>query len=86
MIPWLAVIVSGALLVILSYLAPPLAFCTAQITSILLQYELLVIRFFATVILPMPAVFGSAFAVALYYGILLLFAHYYAAPPSQKNY
>jgi ComEC/Rec2-related protein len=85
MIPWLAVIIFGALLVTFSYLAPPLAFCVAQITSVLLRYELFVIHFFAAITLPMPAVFGSAFAIALYYGVLILFAHYYAAPPAQKN-
>ncbi|MGD1003232.1 MAG: ComEC/Rec2 family competence protein [Minisyncoccia bacterium] len=86
MIPWLAVIIFGVALAIFSYVAPPLAFCAAQITSVLLQYELFIIHFFATVTLPMPAVFGSAFAIALYYGVLILFAHYYAAPSSQKNY
>lgn len=86
MIPWLAVIVFGALFLILSYVVPPLAFCAAQITSVLLQYELFIIHFFAVITLPMPAVFGSAFTIALYYGILIIFAHYYAAPPSQKNY
>jgi ComEC/Rec2-related protein len=86
MIPWLAVIIFGALLVIFSYIAPPIAFCMAQITSVLLQYELFIIHFFATITVPMPAMFGSAFAIALYYSILILFAHYYAAPPSQKNY
>jgi ComEC/Rec2-related protein len=85
MIPWLMVIVFGALLVIFSYVVPPLAFCVAQITSVLLQCELFIIHFFAVATVPMPAVFGSAFAIALYYGVLLLFAHYYAAPPSQKN-
>jgi ComEC/Rec2-related protein len=85
MIPWLAVIVFGALFVVFSYLASPLAFCVAQITSVLLQYELFIIHFFATIIVPMPAVFGSACAITLYYGILLLCAHYYAALPSQKN-
>ena len=86
MIPWLAVIIFGVALAIFSYVAPPLAFFAAQITSVLLQYELFIIHFFATVTLPMPAVFGSAFAIALYYGVLILFAHYYAAPSSQKNY
>jgi ComEC/Rec2-related protein len=86
MIPWLAVIIFGALLVVLSYIAPPLAFCAAQITGMLLQYELFVIHFFALITLPMPAVFHSTFAIAFYYGVLILFAHYYAAPSSQKNY
>jgi competence protein ComEC len=86
MIPWLMVIVFGALLVIFAYVAPPLAFCAAQIASVLLQYELFVIHFFAVVTVPIPAVFGSAFASALYYGVLLLFAYYYAASPSKKNY
>ena len=85
MIPWLMVIIFGALLMIFSYVAPPLAFCAAQITSVLLQYELFIIHFFATITVPMPAVFGSAFAIALYYGVLILFAHYYATPPAQKN-
>ncbi len=86
MIPWLAVMIFGALLVIFSYIAPPLAFCVAQITSVLLQYELFIIHFFAVVTTPVPAVFGSAGAIALYYGALILFAYYYAAPSSQKNY
>jgi hypothetical protein len=82
MIPWLAVIVFGTLFVVFSYVAPLLAFCAVQITSVLLQYELFIIHFFAAVIVPIPALFGSAFVIALYYGILILFAHYYAASPS----
>jgi ComEC/Rec2-related protein len=86
MVPWLAVIGFGALLVVFSYLAPPLVFYATQISSVLLWYELFIIHLFAVVVMPVPAVFGSAFVIALYYGILILFAYYYAAPPSQKNY
>jgi ComEC/Rec2-related protein len=86
MIPWFAIIVFGALLVMFSYVMPPLAFCATQITKVLLQYELFIIHFFAVITMPVPAVFGSAFAIVLYYGILLLFVHYYASPSSQKNY
>jgi ComEC/Rec2-related protein len=85
MIPWLAIIVFGAFLVVSLYIVPPFAFCVAQIVGVLLQYELFIIHLFAVITLPMPAVFGSAFAIALYYVVLILFAHYYAAPPSQKN-
>ncbi len=86
MIPWLAVIIFGVLLVMLSYIAPPLVFCAAQITSVLLQYELFIIHLFTVLTVPMPSVFGSTFAITLYYGVLLVFAYYYAEPPSQKNY
>ncbi len=87
MIQWLAVIVFGALLALFSFIAPPLAFVAAQIVGVLLQYELFIIRVFAAITLSMPAVFNSSVAVALYYGMLIVFAYYYAnaTPPSQKN-
>jgi len=84
MIPWLAVIVFGALFVAASFISSTLAFCAAQIVSILLRYELWVIHIFSIVTLQMPAVFGSMFVIALYYGTLIIFAHYYAAP-AQKD-
>jgi competence protein ComEC len=85
MIPWLAVIVLGALTAFFGFVAPALAFVAAQVVSVLLQYELFIIHIFAAMTIPMPVVFGSAFAVALYYGILIIFAHYYAAPPQENN-
>lgn len=84
MIPWAAVIAFGALAVALGYVASPLAFIATQLTHILLQYELFVIRVFSVIVLPMPAVFNSAFVTVFYFGTLILFAHYYAAP-SQKD-
>jgi len=85
MIPWLAVIVFGALVVLFDFVSPVLAFCTTQIVGVLLQYELFIIHFFTTFTIPMPAVFGSAFAIAIYFGILILFAYYYAAPSQENN-
>ena len=84
MIPWLAVIVFGALFVAASFISSALAFCAAQIVGILLRYELWVIHVFSVFTLEMPAVFGSSLVIALYYGILIIFAHYYAAP-AQKD-
>ncbi len=84
MIPWLAVIACGALVVLFGLISPYLAFFAVQIVNILLRYELFIIRFFAIFTIPIPAVFGSAFVIAIYYGILILFAYYYGAS-SQKN-
>lgn len=85
MIPWLAVLVSGILLVLFSCLAPPLTFCAAQMTGIVLRYELFIIHFFSACAVPLPPVFGSPLAISLYYGVLILFAHYYVAPSSEKS-
>ena len=85
MIPWLAVIAFGALMVLLGFIAPPLAFCAAQIVSVLLRYELFIIHLFATVTVNVPAVFGSTFAIVFYYGILIIFAYYYGAPSQENN-
>jgi ComEC/Rec2-related protein len=84
MIPWLAVIVFGAIAVLCSLLSPYLTFCAVRIVSALLQYELFIIHFFAMVTIPIPAMFGSAFVIALYYGALIIFSYYYASS-SQKN-
>jgi len=83
MIPWVAVIGFGALTALFGAVSPVLSFCVAQITSALLQYELFVIHLFAALAVETPAVFGSSYAIALYYGILIIVAYYYAAP-SQK--
>lgn len=85
MIPWLAVIIFGTLLVLFSVFSPVLTFCVTQIVSILLRYELFIIRIFAAFTILIPPIFGSAFAIALYYGVLIIFAHYYAAPPQKNN-
>ena len=85
MIPWLAVIAFGALTAFFGFAAPVLAFAVAQVVSMLLQYELFIIHIFATMAIPMPAVFGSVFAIALYYGILIIFAHYYATSSQENN-
>lgn len=84
MIPWVGVIGFGALAVVLGFISPPLAFLVSQITGILLQYELFIIHIFSVIVIPMPAIFGSAIAIILYYCALVLFTYYYA-PPSQKN-
>ena len=86
MIPWLAVIAFGALFVLASFVSPVLAFCIAQIVGIFLRYELFIIHLFSVITVNMPAVFGSAFVIALYYGILIIFAHYYYhAAATQKD-
>jgi competence protein ComEC len=85
MIPWLAVIAFGALFVLASFVSPALAFCAAQIVGIFLQYELFIIHIFSAITVYMPAVFGSASVIALYYGILIIFAHYYHGAAPQKD-
>ena len=85
MIPWLAVIAFGALAVALGFISSALAFIAVQIVSVLLQYELFVIHIFAAITVPMPAVFGSVAAIALYYGTVIIFAHYYGAPSQENN-
>jgi ComEC/Rec2-related protein len=84
MIPWLAVISFGGIMVLFGLASPYLAFCTERVVGILLEYELSIIHLFSVVTFPMPAIFGSGFAVTLYYGLLIIFAHHYASP-SQKN-
>ncbi|HUC01721.1 MAG TPA: ComEC/Rec2 family competence protein [Candidatus Paceibacterota bacterium] len=85
MLPWLAILSFGAILAVTGFVAPPLAFAVAQAVGVLLRYELLVIRVFAAIVIPMPAVFGSPFVIALYYGALIIFAHYYGTPSPQKT-
>ena len=85
MIPWLAILAFGGLLTLFGFISPILAFCAAQIVSILIQYELFVIRIFAAVTIDIPAVFASSFAIALYYGALVIFAYYYGTPPQENN-
>jgi ComEC/Rec2-related protein len=85
MIPWLAILTFGAILILFSFVAPFLAFPVVQIMNILLRYELLIIRIFAAVTVPMPALFGSSPAIVLYYGILVFFAHYHAASPEKTS-
>jgi ComEC/Rec2-related protein len=84
MIPWLAVIVFGTVLVVLGFVSPVLASCITPIVRIFLQYELFIIHACSAIAIPLPAVFGSSIAIALYYGALIIFAHYYATP-SQKD-
>jgi ComEC/Rec2-related protein len=85
MIPWLAVIALGTLAVALAWVSPILAFGVVRIVSVLLQYELFIIRVFSAITVDLPMVFGSALVIALYYGILIVFAHYYAAPSQKDN-
>jgi competence protein ComEC len=85
MIPWLAVLAFGTLTIVLGFISPALAFCVAQVVSVILRYELFVINIFAAVTLTMPAIFGSAYVIALYYGIVIIFIYYYAAPSQKSN-
>jgi len=85
MIPWLALIALGVALFFLGYVSPVLAFCVGRIAGILLQYELCIIRFFAAIPLNIPHGFGSVPVIVLYYAILIVFAHYYAAPSEENN-
>ena len=78
MIPWVAIIAFGTLMVLLGLISPYLAFCATRIVSILLQYEGYIIHIFAKAAIPLPQLFGSAFAIALYYGALIIFTYYYA--------
>jgi ComEC/Rec2-related protein len=84
MIPWPLVMAGGGLIIACGFVSSYAVFFVAQATSILLRYELFIIRIFSVLVFPVPAVFGSAAVIALYYGVLIIFAHYYAAP-SQKN-
>ena len=84
MIPWLAVIAFGVLVLLFGLISPYLSFCAIWIAGILLGYELFIIHFFSRVSIPIPAMFNSVFVIALYYGVLILFSYYYASP-SQKN-
>ena len=77
MIPWVAVFVCGAFIAAAGAVAPPLAFIGAKVAGLFLSYELFVIRMFAMVAVPIPPVFGSVPAIVLYYGLLIIAAHYY---------
>jgi len=85
MLPWLALIALGALVALLGFIAPALAFIATQVVGVLLQYELFIIHIFAIIVVPMPAVFGSAFAIVFYYAALIIFIHQHAAPPQENN-
>ncbi len=85
MIPWLAVFAFGGLTTVLGSIFPPLAFCAVQVVGVLMQYELFVIHLFSIAAVPMPAVFGSPFAIAFYYGALIVFTYYYGAPAQNNN-
>jgi competence protein ComEC len=85
MIPWVVILTLGAPVIVLGSVSTALTFGVAQVTGVLLRYELFIIRIFSVITVPMPPVFGSAFVVALYYGSLILFSYYYAAPP-EKGY
>ncbi len=85
MIPWAAVIGFGALMVLFGFASPALAFCAARVVSIFLQYELFIIHAFAAIVVPMPAVFGSAFVTAFYFGMIIIVTYYYGAPSQENN-
>jgi ComEC/Rec2-related protein len=85
MIPWVAVIGFGAIAVLFGFISPALAFIATQIVSVFLQYELFIIRVFAEITIPIPPLFGSGVAVALYYAALIIFAHYYASSSQENN-
>ena len=80
MIPWLAMFTFGASIAFLSFFSSTLALCAGQIAGILLQYELFIIHVFSVFTIPVPTIFHSAFVVVLYYGTLIIFAQYHAAP------
>ena len=77
MIPWVALLVCGALIAAAGAAAPPVAFIAAKVAGIFLMYELSVIKMFAAIDIPIPAVFGAVPVVMLYYGLLVIVAHYY---------
>lgn len=85
MIPWPVIMAGGVTIIALGFISSYVTFFAVQATKLLLQYELLVIHIFSVWIIPLPSVFNSVSLVALYYGVLIIFAYYYAAPP-QENY
>ena len=77
MIPWVAVFACGVFIAAAGAIAPPLAFVGAKVAGLFLAYELFVIKIFAAIDVPIPPVFGSVPAIVLYYGLLVIAAHYY---------
>lgn len=63
----------GLPLALLGFLSHALVFFAAKLVGLLLGYQLFVIRLFARLAVPFPIPFNSAFAIAFYYLILVLF-------------
>jgi hypothetical protein len=85
MIPWPLLLVCGACIILVGLASSYPAFFVALIASTLLKYELFIIKIFSLFVIPMPSIFGSPAVIALYYGVLFIFAYYYAAPSQENN-
>ena len=69
----------GFILAVLGFLSFYLAFFVGKLTGLLLAYQLVVIRFFATVAIPLPFAFNSVAVFVVYYSALIWFAFSYQA-------
>jgi competence protein ComEC len=67
----------GVALAILGFVAYYPAWIVARMTGLLLGYQLGIIRFFASLALPLPFQFNSVFVFVFYYAALGTFAYYY---------
>jgi ComEC/Rec2-related protein len=85
MIPWPLALLFGITVLLLGSLSTHLIFFILPLLNIIMNYELLVIRVFAKFAVPLPSIFGSAFMIALYYGLVIIFAHHYASHTSAKE-
>lgn len=72
---------AGFALAALSFLSYHLAFAAAKLVTILLTYQLVVIRSFAAIAISLPVVFNSEFIFASYYLVLILFIFSYGRAP-----
>lgn len=67
----------GAVLAGAGFISSDIAFFIARMASIILDYALWVIRFFAAHVVPLPFSFSGASSFALYYAAVALFAYAY---------
>lgn len=77
MIPWSVAIFFGMVIFVLGTISPALAFFAIQLENIFLSYELLIIKIFSIVVIPIPNIFNSTIAIYFYYGLLIIFIYYY---------
>lgn len=77
MIPWVLIIFFGLIIVAIGSFLPSFVFFLIPITNFLVAYELVIIRAFTDVVIPIPNIFTSVIAVIFYYGALLIFIYYY---------
>lgn len=76
-LPLSAVTFFGFILALTSFIAPWLAFFIAQFAHGILLYQLAVIKIFAVIVIPLPAIFNSPIVSTVYYVALVWFAYAY---------